>query len=190
MIRDQFNDVKKVTTKEARKKASMGERTYYTKRINRYQDLQKTLGISMVISTVILGIAYAIVLFVFIVARNTEVEYALWKFICWSVVFGLFFGFTLVWYVFLKPRVLKIIEECRHELERINAKTLSKAAATYALYGEAYKKQQEQKHLKEKEKIEKIAKEKEMTNQQFDHQETANEEKADEKEEKKSIIKD
>jgi hypothetical protein len=64
---------------------------------------------------------------------------------------------TLVWYLIFKPKVLKNIETCRHELERINAKTLSKAAATYALYGEAYKKKQEQLHREDKEKIEKIA---------------------------------
>ena len=58
MIRDQFKDVKKVTTKEVRKKAALGERAYYSKRINRLQDLKKSLGVSMIISTVIIGIAY------------------------------------------------------------------------------------------------------------------------------------
>ena len=160
MIRDQFKDVKKVTTKEVRKKASLGERAYYTKRINRLQDLKRSLGVSLVVSTVIIGLAYAIVLLIFLLARGTSEEYELWKFICWSAAFGLFFGFTIVWYIFLKPRVIKNIEVCRHELERINAKTLSKAAATYALYGDAYKKQQEQLHRAEKEKIEQIAEQK------------------------------
>ena len=54
MIRDQFKDVKKVTTKEVRKKAALGERAYYSKRINRLQDLKKSLGVSMIISTVII----------------------------------------------------------------------------------------------------------------------------------------
>ena len=160
MIRDQFKDVKKVTTKEARKKASLGERAYYTKRINRMQDLKKSLGVSLVVSTIILGVAYAIVLFIFILALGTKVEYELWKFICWSVVFGLFLCSTLAWYIIFKPKVIKEIEVCRHELERINAKTLSKAAATYVLYGDAYKKQQEQLHRAEKEKIEQIAEQK------------------------------
>ena len=160
MIRDQFKDVKKVTTKEVRKKASLGERAYYSKRINRLQDLKKSLGVSMIISTVIIGIAYVIVLFLFLATLGTEVEYKLWKFVVWTAVFVLFFGFTLVWYIFLKPRVIKNIDICRHELERINAKTLSKAAATYALYGEAYKKKQEQIHREEKEKIQKLAEQK------------------------------
>lgn len=160
MIRDQFKDVKKVTTKEVRKKASLGERAYYTKRINRLQDLKRSLGVSLVVSTIILGVAYAIVLLIFILTLGTKVEYELWKFICWSVVFGLFFGSTLAWYIIFKPKVIKNIEVCRHELERINAKTLSKAAATYALYGDAYKKQQEKLHQEEKEKIEQIAEQK------------------------------
>ena len=33
MIRDQFKDVKKVTTKENRKKLSMGEKNYYAKQL-------------------------------------------------------------------------------------------------------------------------------------------------------------
>lgn len=160
MIRDQFKDVKKVTTKEVRKKAILGERAYYSKRINRLQDLNKSVGISMVISTALIGIAYAIVLLLFIATLGTEVEYELWKFIIWTSVFALFLGFTLVWYIFLKPKVIKNIDICRHELERINAKTLSKAAATYALYGEAYKKKQEQIHREEKEKIQKLTEEK------------------------------
>jgi hypothetical protein len=157
MIRDQFKDVKKVTTKEARKKASLGERAYYTKKINRLQDLKTSMGVSLVISTVIMAIAYAVVLFIFCITLGSDVEYELWKFICWSIAFGVFSLGTLVWYLIFKPKVLKNIETCRHELERINAKTLSKAAATYALYGEAYKKKQEQLHREDKEKIEKIA---------------------------------
>lgn len=160
MIRDQFKDVKKVTTKEARKKASMGERAYYSKRISRLQDLKRSVGLSMVITTVIMAIAYVLVLLIFLVMKDTEKPYEVWKFVIWSVVFGSCFGFTLVWYIFLKPRVIKNIDICRHELERLNAKTLSKAAATYALYGEAYKKKQEQIHREEKEKIEKLAEQK------------------------------
>lgn len=152
MIRDQFQNVKKVTTKEARKKASLGERAYYSKRINRLNDLKRSVGVSMVITTVVLAIAYALVLLIFLVTRKTENPYEVWKFVIWSVVFGSCIGFTVVWYLFLKPSVLKNIETCRHELERINAKNISKAAATYALYGEAYKKQQEQIHREEKEK--------------------------------------
>ncbi|MBR2337392.1 MAG: hypothetical protein IKA61_05575 [Clostridia bacterium] len=159
MIRDQFKDVKKVTTREARKKAALGERNYYSKRINRLQDLKKSLGVSLIITTVIMGIAYAIVLLAFILSQGMEHEFELWKFIVWSCVFGVCAAGTFMWYVIFKPRVAKAIEDCKHELERINAKTLSKAAATYALYGESYKKQQVEIHRSEKEKIEKIAEE-------------------------------
>ena len=160
MIRDQFKDVKKTTTKEARKKASMGERNYYTKRIGRLQDLSRSLGLSLIITTVIVGIAFAIILLVFIVMLNTETPFELWKFIIWSSVFGVCLGGTIVWFAILKPWVLKQITHCRHELERLNAIAISKAAATYALYGDAYKKQQEQLHRAEKEKIEQIAEQK------------------------------
>ena len=51
MIRDQFKDVKKVTAKEARKKAAMGEKKYYAKQISKYQDLSKSVGISMAVRT-------------------------------------------------------------------------------------------------------------------------------------------
>ena len=190
MIRDQFKDVKKVTTKEVRKKASLGERAYYTKRINRLQDLKTSLGVSLVISTTIMAVAYAIVLALFLVTLGTEVEYELWKFITWSSAFGVFAIGTLVWYVIFKPKVLKNIEICRHELERINAKTLSKAAATYALYGDAYKKQQEQIHREEKEKAEKIAEQKKAETATENAQETVKTENATEKQEKKSFVKD
>ncbi len=190
MIRDQFKDVKKVTTKEARKKASMGERAYYSKRISRLQDLKRSVGLSMVITTVIMAIAYALVLLIFLVMKDTEKPYEVWKFVIWSVVFGSCLGFTLVWYIILKPRVIKNIDICRHELERINAKTLSKAAATYALYGEAYKKKQEQNYLEGKDKIEKIAEEKEKASLSSGTENAICESKDSEKEEKKSIIKD
>ena len=165
MIRDQFQNVKKVTTKEARKKASMGERNYYSKRVNKLQDLKKSLGISMIITTSMLAVAYAVVLLAFIISFNTEHAYELWKFIIWSVVFGASLIFTIVWYVALKPSVSRKIDYYRHELEIINAKTLSKAAATYTLYGDAYKKQQEKAHREDKEKIEQIAKEKTLNEQ-------------------------
>ena len=166
MIRDQFQDVKKVTTKEARKKASLGERNYYSKRINKLSDLSKSVGLSLIITTVILGLSFLLVLFVYLISRGTETPYATWKFVIWTSVFGACVLFIVVWYAVLKPRILKKIDFCRHELERLNAKNISKAAATYALYGEAYKKHQEQIHREEKEKVEKIAEQKQSDNSQ------------------------
>ncbi len=161
MIRDQFKDVKKVTTKEARKKASMGERAYYSKRISRLQDLNRSMGVSLVITSVVIAIAYAIVFLIYILSIGTEKPYELWKFIVWTCSFAVCVGFTVVWYAAIKPWSLRQIEICRHELERLNAITISKAAATYALYGEGYKKQQEQKHLEEKQRARSLAEKKE-----------------------------
>ena len=70
--------------------------------------------------------------------------------------FGVTVGFTAIWYLFLKPKVLREIERCKHELERLNARTLSKAASTYAVYGDAYKKQQEHLHQERKLEAEKL----------------------------------
>ncbi len=160
MIRDQFKDVKKVTAKEERKKATMGERNYFAKRVSRLQDLNKSLGVSMVITTSILAIAFAMVLLLYVVTRGTEAPYETWRFVIWTVCFGACLIFTLVWYIFIKPRNKKEIDRCRHELERISAKALIKAAGTYSLYGENYKQNQIKKHEEEKAKTLKLAEEK------------------------------
>ena len=115
MIRDQFKDVKKVTTKENRKKLSMGEKNYYAKQISKLQDLSKSLGVSMVITTTMLGIAFVMVLLLFIVTRGEEKAYETWKFVLWTCAFSVCLIFTLVWYIFIKPANLKKIEEYRHE---------------------------------------------------------------------------
>ena len=160
MIRDQFKDVKKVTAKEERKKATMGERNYFAKRVSKLQDLNKSLGVSMIITTSILAIAFVMVLLLYIATRGTEDPYETWRFVIWTVCFGGCLIFTLVWYIFLKPRNKKEIDRCRHELERISAKALIKAAGTYSLYGEDYKKNQIKKHEEEKAKTLKLAEEK------------------------------
>lgn len=162
MIRDQFKDVKKVTTKEARKKATMGEKNYYAKQISKLQDLNKSLGVSMIITTVFLSLAFAFVLLLFIASRGTKEEFELWRFIAWTIAFGVSLIFTLVWYIFIKPANLKKIETYRHELERINALSISKAKGMYALYGEEFKRQQQLKHEQEKAKAIKIAEEKKV----------------------------
>ena len=162
MIRDQFQDVKKVTAKEARKKASMGERTYYAKTISRLQDANKSVGISMIITTVIMAIAYALVLALFIFTRDAKPEdqYDTWRFVVWTVLFAVCLIFTLVWYLAIKPANAKKIERYRHELERLNALNISKASGVYAVYGKEYMDEQIRKYKEEKEKTERLAREK------------------------------
>ena len=160
MIRDQFKDQKKVTTKEARKKSTMGERNYYAKQIGKLQDLGKSIGVSMIITTVILFIAFVLALLLFILTNGEKDGYETWRFVVWTSVFGASLIFTIVWYAAIKPANAKKIEYYRHELERINAQSVSKAKGIYALYGEEFKKRQQQLHEEEKARIEKQAKEK------------------------------
>lgn len=159
MIRDQFKDVKKVTKKEERKKAQMGARNYYAKRASTLTDLNKSLGVSLVITTIIIAITYALILFMFIVSRGTEVEYELWKFIVWSCVFGALLIFLVIWYTDWKPHNIKEIARCKRELEILNAEALMKASAMYAMYGEEYKREQERKNAEAREKARQEAQE-------------------------------
>ena len=159
MIRDQFKDVKKVTKKEERKKAQMGARNYYAKRASTLTDLNKSLGVSLVITTIIIAITYALILFMFIVSRGTEVEYELWKFIVWSCVFGALLIFLVIWYTVWKPHNIKEIARCKKELEILNAEALMKASAMYAMYGEEYKREQERKNAEAREKARQEAQE-------------------------------
>ena len=160
MIRDQFKDVKKVTGKEERKKAQMGARNYFAKRASSLTDLNKGLGISLVISVIMIALAYALVLLMFIVSRGTETEYELWKFIVWSCVFGLCVIFLLVWFLIWKPANVREIARCKRELEILNAEALMKASAVYAMYGEEYKREQERKNAEAREKAKREAEEK------------------------------
>ena len=173
MIRDQFQNNKKVTAKEERKKLSMGERNYYVKKIGFLQDVNKSLGVSMIITTVILTIAFAFVLLLYVVtkdAEKVEERYELWKFIVRTVCFGVSFLFTVAWYAFIKPANMRKITHYRHELERLNAVNVSKAMANYTLYGEDYKNEQIKKHRESIEESARIAREKQES-------ETANKQK-------------
>ena len=152
MIRDQFKDVKKVTTKEEVKKAQLGAKNYFSKRASTLTDLNKSVGISAVITTIIIAITYALVLLMFIVSRGTETEYELWKFITWSCVFGACVAFLIVWYAIWKPYNIREIARCKRELEILNAEALMKASAMYKMYGEEYKKEQERKNAEAREK--------------------------------------
>lgn len=160
MIRDQFKDVKKVTTKEARKKASMGEKNYYAKQIGKLQDLTKSISVSAKITTVMIAIAYALVLLSFILTYGTEDAYSTVKFIIWTVVFASCVIFTIIWDVVVKPRNKRKEDEYRHELERLTTKNLTKAMKAYGFYGEEYQKEQDRIYKESKEKAEKEAKEK------------------------------
>ena len=160
MIRDQFKDVKKVTTKEARKKATMGEKNYYAKQIGKLQDLTKSVSVSAKITTVMLALAYALVLLAFIVSYGTKEAYSTVKFVIWTAVFASCVIFTIVWEVVVKPRNKRKVDEYRHELERLTAKNLTKAMKAYGFYGEEYQKEQDRIYKESKEKAEKEAKEK------------------------------
>ena len=160
MIRDQFKDVKKVTTKEARKKATMGEKNYYAKQIGKLQDLTKSVSVSAKITTVMLALAYALVLLAFIVSYGTKDAYSTVKFVIWTAVFASCVIFTIVWEVVVKPRNKRKVDEYRHELERLTAKNLTKAMKAYGFYGEEYQKEQDRIYKESKEKAEKEAKEK------------------------------
>ena len=150
MIRDQFQDVKKVTSKEARKKTSMGERNYYAKRITTLQEINKSVGVSMVVTTVIMAIAYAFILLIFIFSQDTESAYELWKFLIWTAVFAIFLIATIVFYVFIKPSNKRKITHYKHELERLSLQALSKVARTYSFYGDNFKQEQIKKHAESK----------------------------------------
>lgn len=160
MIRDQFKDVKKVTTKEEVKKAQLGAKNYFSKRASTLTDLNKSVGISAVITTVILALTYALVLLMFILSRGTETEYELWKFITWSCVFGACVAFLIVWYAIWKPHNIREIARCKRELEILNAEALMKASAMYKMYGEEFKKEQERKNAEAREKARLEAEEK------------------------------
>ena len=137
----------------------------------------------MVITTVLLAIAFAFVLLLFIVTRNAEKpedRYDLWRFIVWSVIFGACFIFTIVWYAFIKPSNTKKIEIYRHELERLNAINVTKAMATYTLYGEDYKNEQIKKHRASVEESARIAEERAKAENKTDDVENDSLDKKDE----------
>ncbi len=154
MIRDDFKNVKQVTKKEERKKHTMGERNFYAKEMSKLKDLNKAMSFSVKFTVIAIAIAYAFVLAVFIMSQfNSEIEYGLVRFIIWSCVFGAIAVFTLLWFIWLRPSNEKKIEKYRHELEKLNAKSLGKISAAYSLYGEDYKRELTEKHREDCEKV-------------------------------------
>lgn len=139
MIRDGFNDVKKATAKETRKKAEMGERAFYAQKMPKLKDLNKAVSISTVATFVMISIAYAISALCFVASLlDSEVKYSVVEFVVWSCVFGALLVFLLVWFLILKPSNEKKIERYRLELERLSAQSIGKISAAATVYGREY----------------------------------------------------
>ncbi len=160
MIRDDFKDVKQVTSKESRKKRTMGERNFYASSMSKLRDMNKALGFSVKFTIILMSIAYALILTMFIMSQfYPDVKYSLTSFIVWSCIYGALLIFTILWYTVIKPNNLKKIERYKHELEALSAKDLGKISAAYSIYGEKYKQAVVDKHKADSEKARAAAKE-------------------------------
>ena len=160
MIRDDFKDVKQVTSKESRKKRTMGERNFYASSISKLRDMNKALGFSVKFTIILMSIAYALILTMFIMSQfYPDVKYSLTSFIVWSCIYGALLIFTILWYTVIKPNNLKKIERYKHELEALSARDLGKISAAYSIYGEKYKQAVVDKHKADSEKARAAAKE-------------------------------
>lgn len=160
MIRDDFKNVKQVTSKESRKKRTMGERNFYASSMSKLRDMNKALGFSVKFTIILMSIAYALILTMFIMSQfYPDVKYSLTSFIVWSSIYGALLIFTILWYTVIKPNNLKKIERYKHELEALSAKDLGKISAAYSIYGEKYKQAVVDKHKADSEKARAAAKE-------------------------------
>ena len=160
MIRDDFKNVKQVTSKESRKKRTMGERNFYASSMSKLRDMNKALGFSVKFTIILMSIAYALILTMFIMSQfYPDVKYSLTSFIVWSCIYGALLIFTILWYTVIKPSNLKKIERYKHELEALSAKDLGKISAAYSIYGEKYKQAVVDKHKADSEKARAAAKE-------------------------------
>lgn len=160
MIRDDFKNVKQVTSKESRKKRTMGERNFYASSMSKLRDMNKALGFSVKFTIILMSIAYALILTMFIMLQfYPDVKYSLTSFIVWSCIYGALLIFTILWYTVIKPNNLKKIERYKHELEALSAKDLGKISAAYSIYGEKYKQAVVDKHKADSEKARAAAKE-------------------------------
>ena len=160
MIRDDFKNVKQVTSKESRKKRTMGERNFYASSMSKLRDMNKALGFSVKFTIILMSIAYALILTMFIMSQfYPDVKYSLTSFIEWSCIYGALLIFTILWYTVIKPNNLKKIERYKHELEALSAKDLGKISAAYSIYGEKYKQAVVDKHKADSEKARAAAKE-------------------------------
>lgn len=153
MIRDDFKDVKRVTSKEARKKQSMGERNFYATGISKLRDLNKAVTFSVKFTSVLMSAAYALILLSFIFAQiDSKFKYKTSTFIIWSCIYGAILVFTLLWFTVIRPNNEKKAERYKAELERLSARDVGKIAAAYKIYGEQYKKEITEKHREDSER--------------------------------------
>ena len=160
MIRDDFKNVKQVTSKESRKKRTMGERNFYASSMSKLRDMNKALGFSVKFTIILMSIAYALILTMFIASQfYADGKYPLTSFIVWSCIYGALLIFTILWYTVIKPNNLKKIERYKHELEALSARDLGKISAAYSIYGEKYKQAVVDKHKADSEKARAAAKE-------------------------------
>lgn len=160
MIRDDFKNVKQVTSKESRKKRTMGERNFYASSMSKLRDMNKVLGFSVKFTIILMSIAYALILTMFIMSQfYPDEKYSLTSFIVWSCIYGALLIFTILWYTVIKPNNLKKIEKYKRELEALSAKDLGKISAAYSIYGEKYKQAVVDKHKADSEKARAAAKE-------------------------------
>ena len=105
MIRDDFKNVKQVTSKESRKKRTMGERNFYASSMSKLRDMNKALGFSVKFTIILMSIAYALILTMFIMSQfYPDVKYSLTSFIVWSCIYGALLIFTILWYTVIKKR--------------------------------------------------------------------------------------
>lgn len=139
MIRDEYNKKKqtvKFSAKEERKKKEQGERNYYASQIPKITDMCKALSTSFLITFIFLSLAYAVILFSFIVLYGSEkpystVKFIVVKFIVYSCLYGaLLVGFIL-WHAVIKPAQLRKVERYKVEINRINAENLKKMSYRY-----------------------------------------------------------
>lgn len=161
MIRDDFKDVKKVSAKEERKKASMGERSFYAKKLPKLKDLNKAVTFSTVLTVIMLTLAYAVVLTSFILSLyNAEIKYSVTRFVIWSCIYGVALLFTLAWFIIIRPCNERKIERYKTELERLSAQSLGKISAASTVYGEDYVKKLAAKRAEERENAKRAAEQK------------------------------
>ncbi len=146
MIRDQFKDVKKATSKETRNKTKLGERNFYATQIPKLKETTHAIGVSSMISFVILAVVYVLVVVMFVLSRGTESEYSPVRFAVWSAVFGVYCVWMIVWFFVLKPKRLARAETYRKELEKLNFAHVSKIGGAYKVYGATFEEETKRGH--------------------------------------------
>lgn len=134
MIRDEYNKKKqtvKFSAKEERKKKEQGERNYYASQIPKITDMCKALSTSFLITFIFLSLAYAVILFSFIVLYGSEKPYSTVKFIVYSCLYGVLLVGFILWHAVIKPAQLRKVERYKVEINRINAENLKKMSYRY-----------------------------------------------------------